>query len=235
MGGLLIFLGIVGMLLGLWGVIRGRVAWMRIASRGAAGLVILGGLVVTIVGGAISPSGKQGIQAGEAAAKVTAPIASSTAAAKKPIPAASSTAAPKAAVSHIGDTVNIQPWQYKVTAVSTAASVGDTADGFGDTANGEYVIVTVAVGDAGSEAGTLEADMMQLVDAQGHTYSYDISATTDVNPVGKDLFFQTVNPGVTDTAQIAYDVPKSLDPATLSMAVTNGIIATKTAYIALHK
>jgi len=51
---LLVLLGLLGMGLGLSGVVLGRIAWARMGSRKAAALVLAGGFVVLVIGGALA-------------------------------------------------------------------------------------------------------------------------------------------------------------------------------------
>lgn len=54
MGILLIFVGLFGMGVALTAVIRGRLAWAHLRSRGMAGLVLAGAVIVTVVGANLS-------------------------------------------------------------------------------------------------------------------------------------------------------------------------------------
>lgn len=54
MSDLLIFLGLVGTVVALWGLVRGRVGWARLSSRKVAALALAGSFASIVVGGALA-------------------------------------------------------------------------------------------------------------------------------------------------------------------------------------
>lgn len=243
MGTLLALMGVAVFFIGLWGLIFGRVRWARIPSRGIAAGVIGGGFALFIVGGALAvpagapvtpPARQSSVPSPPAAARSSKPLRSTrrdiaTVAASTPTPGPVRAASP-----HLGDLVTLPPWSFEALGVRTASSVGDVADGFGDTASGQYVIVGLTASAIGHKAGTLDTSMLKLVDTHGHTYSASTTATMALNGPNKGFFLQQVNPGLSVTGQVAFDVPKGISASSLSLKVSNGIfLATKSADIAL--
>ena len=56
LGGILALVGLVTMVVGGWGLLRGRVRWAHLATRGASGTALAAGFAVTLVAGAAAPS-----------------------------------------------------------------------------------------------------------------------------------------------------------------------------------
>jgi hypothetical protein len=83
--GLLIFVGLVVFVVGLVGLIRGRLGWARIATRKTAAAVVAGGFVLMVVGGALAPKPK--VTTPPAAEK--APVTPSAAPSQSPSPSLS--------------------------------------------------------------------------------------------------------------------------------------------------
>jgi hypothetical protein len=110
---------------------------------------------------------------------------------------------------HIGTAVRDGKFQFTVTSVTRAKSVGDTADGLGDTAQGEYTILHVTVTNIGDQPQTLDDSSQYAYDASGRKYSVSTSADLDLNSVtGSDsVFFNNINPGNTVHGELAFDMP----------------------------
>ena len=103
-------------------------------------------------------------------------------------------------------------FQFTITSVSYAESVGDTADGFGDTAQGKYTILHVTVTNIGSQPQTLDDSSQYVYDASGRKYDASTSADIDLNSAsGSDsVFFNDINPGNTVHGELAFDMPTGL-------------------------
>jgi hypothetical protein len=125
-------------------------------------------------------------------------------------PANAAPAVPQAAT--IGTPVRDGKFQFTITSVSHAKSVGDTADGFGDTAQGKYTILHVTVTNIGSQPQTLDDSSQYVYDASGRKYDTSTSANMDLNSAsGSDsVFFNDINPGNTVRGELAFDMPAGL-------------------------
>jgi hypothetical protein len=122
-------------------------------------------------------------------------------------PANTAPAAPQAA--KIGLPVRDGKFQFTITSISHAKSVGDTAAGLGDTAQGEYTILHVTVTNIGSQAQTLDDTSQYVYDASGRKYDASTSADIDLNSAsGSDsVFLNDINPGNTVKGELAFDMP----------------------------
>lgn len=77
------------------------------------------------------------------------------------------------------------------------------------TAQGQWCLLALEYRNIGSEAQTFETDAQYLYDASGKQYSADPSGTMAANPSGSQcIAFQQVNPGVSSSCVVAFDVPK---------------------------
>ena len=112
-------------------------------------------------------------------------------------PAAGSGAAPANAVpaapqvAKIGTSVRDGKFQFTITSVSHAKSVGDTADGFGDTAQGKFTILHVTVTNISSQPQTLFDSNQYVFDASGRKYDVSTSADMDINGASDSVFSTT--------------------------------------------
>jgi hypothetical protein len=161
-------------------------------------LIIAGVFVLLIIiGVAVGGGGSKNTPSA-----VTSPSASSKAAA----PAKAATA-PKAA--GVGTAVRDGKFQFTITSVSQTKTAGDTTDGLGDTAQGEYTILHVTVTNIGSEPQTLDDSSQYVYDASGRKYDASTDADLDLNSSnGADrVFLNDINPGNSVKGQIAFDMP----------------------------
>ena len=162
---------------------------------GAFGLLILIIIIVTV-------SNSGGGNSGPSTASSHAPAAASPSPSK-------TTAAKKTA--GIGTPVRDGKFQFTVTSVSHAKSVGDTQDGLGDTAQGEYTILHVTVTNIGNQSQTLDDSAQYVYDSSGR--KYDASSDADIDLAGPNnsgsTWFDNINPGNTVHGELAFDMPAS--------------------------
>jgi hypothetical protein len=100
-------------------------------------------------------------------------------------------------------------FQFTITSVAHVKSVGDTADGFGDTAQGEYTVLHVTVTNISDQPQTLDDSSQYIYDSAGRKYNASTSADLDLNSAtGSDsVFFNNINPGNTVRGELAFDMP----------------------------
>jgi Domain of unknown function (DUF4352) len=160
--------------------------WVQNTFLGLAGFIVLIVIISVAVNG-----GSNGT-----------PAAGSGAAPANPVPAAPQ-------VAKIGTPVRDGKFQFTVTSVSHAKSVGDTADGFGDTAQGKYTILHITVTNIGSQPQTMFDSNQYVYDASGRKYDASTSADIDLNSAsGSDsVFVNDINPGNTVRGELAFDMP----------------------------
>lgn len=165
--------------------------WVRNSFLGIVGVI-----VIIIIASVAASSGGH----------TTAP-ASSAGNAGSTTPAAAPQAA--AAAAKIGSPVRDGKFQFTITSVTQAKSVGDTANGLGDTAQGQYTIVHVTVANIGTQAQTLDDSAQYVYDTSGRKYDVSTSADIDLNSAnGADsVFLNDINPGNTVNGELAFDMP----------------------------
>jgi Domain of unknown function (DUF4352) len=156
-------------------------------TLGIVGGVILLIIVVAALGG--GNSGSTGTSSGTSAAAA---------------PAQAAALAPG-----IGTKVRDGKFEFVITKVTHAKSVGDTSLGLGDTAQGRYVILHIRVTNIGSEAQTLDDSSQYVYDAAGRKFSASTSADIDLGGVNgqSSTWFEDINPGNSVHGRIAFDLP----------------------------
>ena len=161
--------------------------WVRNTFLGLAGFIVL----IVIISVAANGGSNGTPAAGSGAA-----------------PANAAPAAPQ--VAKIGTPVRDGKFQFTITSVSHAKSVGDTADGFGDTAQGKYTILHVTVTNISSQPQTLFDSNQYVFDASGRKYDVSTSADMDINGASDSVLFNDINPGNTVRGELAFDMPAGL-------------------------
>lgn len=118
-------------------------------------------------------------------------------------------AAPAAAGPHIGQPAADGKFRFVVTRISHTASVGDTADGFGETADGRFTVLHIRVTNISSQSQTLDDSAQYVYDAQGRKFDADTAADLDANPGnGGGVFLNDINPGNSVSGVILFDLPR---------------------------
>lgn len=106
----------------------------------------------------------------------------------------------------IGTPVRDGKFQFTITKVTHAKSVGDTAAGLGSTAQGEYTILHIVVTNIGGQSQALDDNAQYVYDASGRQYSASSSADLSLNN-GGGVFLNDINPGNSVRGVIAFDMP----------------------------
>jgi hypothetical protein len=155
------------------------------------------GLVVIVIIIAVAASGGGGGSGGGSAAPASG---SSSPAAKS---------SPTAKAARLGSPVRDGKFAFTVTSVSHAKTVGDTQYGMGDTAQGEFTILHLAVTNIGNQSQTLDDSSQYVYDSSGK--KYNASSNADIDLAGSNgqnnTWFQDINPGNTVRGEIAFDMP----------------------------
>jgi hypothetical protein len=137
---------------------------------------------------------------------VISAIASYSGGHSSPAPAA----APASSAAHtpgLGTAVFDGKFKFVVTSVSSAKSAGDTADGLGATAQGEYQVLHVTVENIGTVAQTLSDSAQYVYDGAGRKFTADSNADVYLNEAGDAPLLESINPGNTVHGEIAFDIP----------------------------
>lgn len=104
-------------------------------------------------------------------------------------------------------------FEFRVTAVEAAKTIGDN-EYLQATAQGVFVIFTLQVTNIGNEARNFSAMAQKLIDMDNR--KYDASSTADMNLNRSDSLGQ-VNPGISTTVKVAFDVPPTLKMKALEL------------------
>jgi hypothetical protein len=161
-------------------------------------LGIVGGVIALIVIGAIASA----IGGGSTGTGTSTSTGTSTG-------TSSGTSSAAAPAPGIGDKVRDGKFEFVITKVTHAKSVGDTSLGLGDTAQGRYVILRIRVTNIGTEAQTLDDSAQYVFDAAGRKFSASTSADIDLGGVNgqTSTWFEDINPGNSVHGRIAFDLP----------------------------
>jgi hypothetical protein len=133
------------------------------------------------------------------AAKPASAAAKPASAAAKP----ASAAAKPALTAGIGTPVRDGKFEFVVTGVTHAKSVGGE---FGSTAQGEYTILHVSVKNIGDESQMLDDSNQYVYNSAGAKYDADTAADLDANS-DSSVFLENINPGNSVQGLIAFDMP----------------------------
>lgn len=135
----------------------------------------------------------------------TAPAPSGSSASEEAAPAAPA----EPSSPGIGVPVRDGKFEFVVTAVAPpVATVG--SEYLTQTAQGEYIQVTMSVRNIGDRAQSLDASSQKLLDADGKQYSVDSLATAYLD---EGIGYEQINPGNALDTTVVFDVPVGTVPA----------------------
>ncbi|MDP9639011.1 hypothetical protein J2W18_003945 [Rhodococcus cercidiphylli] len=113
----------------------------------------------------------------------------------------------------IGVPVRDGKFEFVVTAVAPpVTSVG--SEYLTQTAQGEFVQVTMTVRNIGDRAQSLDASSQKLLDADGKQYSVDSLATAYLD---EGIGYEQINPGNALDTTVVFDVPVGTVPAEIEL------------------
>lgn len=113
----------------------------------------------------------------------------------------------------IGDAVRDGKFEFTITDVETGvSSVGGQ---FGETADGQFVLVHISVKNIGDEAQIFFDSEQTVIDAEGRSFSADSAAGIYID--GNDIWLNEVNPGNTAKGVLVYDMPADATPAEIEL------------------
>ncbi|WJE53640.1 DUF4352 domain-containing protein [Bacillus cereus] len=113
---------------------------------------------------------------------------------------------PKKELSKEGESSKVK---IAVGSVETLESVGN--DITNEKAQGVFKVVEISITNNQKDAITVDANSFKLVDSQDREFKYSTQAQTayDIANGGKlDFFLKQLNPGLTQTGKIIFDVPQ---------------------------
>lgn len=114
----------------------------------------------------------------------------------------------KAETAKVGQRVRDGKFTFTVTKIEDGvAHLGPS--GVGDTAQGQYVLVSVKVTNHGDEAQYLDDSAQYLYSRNHKKFSVDPGADIDLD--GNNVWLNQINPGNTVKGVFVFDVPKHVD------------------------
>jgi hypothetical protein len=106
-------------------------------------------------------------------------------------------------------------FQFDVTAIQCQQTqVESPISSYSDTTAGApYCFVSLTVKNISNVAQTFDPSAQFIYDSSGKQYSYDSSASIDIEPQSSNFVdYPTVNPGTSVSGQLVYDVPNTVTP-----------------------
>lgn len=97
-------------------------------------------------------------------------------------------------------------------------------------AQGKFVIVSVVINNGQKDAITVDANSFKLVTKDGIEYSHSTEAQTALaleNNGKMDSFLKQINPGMTVSAKIPFDIPKDKNISDLQLEARGGFSGQK--------
>lgn len=180
------------------------------------GALVVVGIVAGIAGG--GGDDDTAAPAASAPAAEGAEAAATDAAAEPAEPAEPATEAPAEApaetVPGIGTAVRDGKFEFTVTDVEAGVpTIG--SDMLGDTAQGQFVLVSVTVTNIGDAAQSFFGDNATLVDDQGREHSADSTAAIYLE--NSESFYTEINPGNGVDAVVVFDIPADAVPTAIEL------------------
>lgn len=109
----------------------------------------------------------------------------------------------------VGQTVNDGDLAFTVQSVDNEQSIGDSFDQ--KTAQGTFYVLSVKIQNNGKDTKTINASDFTVVDSQGRKYDYSTDGQTamEMQNGGTSFFLQQIQPSLSVTGKIVFDVPKT--------------------------
>lgn len=128
-------------------------------------------------------------------------------------------------IGKIGEAVTANDLSFTATDISKAKSLGNSYSK--KEAQGTFNIITLTIKNTGKETVTIDSSMLKVTDSQGRKFDYSIEGQTAKGLAqGKvDLFLQQVQPGLSVTGDIVFDLPD--DATDLKLLVKGSMFGTE--------
>ncbi|GGK59422.1 DUF4352 domain-containing protein [Nocardia camponoti] len=111
---------------------------------------------------------------------------------------------------------SVRDGKFEFTVVAVDPPVPVVGDDFlQETAQGEFIVVHLTIGNTSKEAQSYSSDDQKLVDTQNREYTPDSGADLIIN--GESAWFTEINPGNAIQVALAYDVSPGTVPAKLEV------------------
>jgi hypothetical protein len=137
----------------------------------------------------------------------------------------------------VGQTFKVGEYEVKVNSVKKAKTISVMGGASTDKANGQYYIINVTLKNLSDTASTVDSSLFNL-EHGGNKFSADSSATMDANmssdgSSNNGMFLKQLNPGVTVTGNLVFDVPANLNKGVV-LDVSGGFTSTDSAQVQLN-
>ncbi|MFA7301638.1 MAG: DUF4352 domain-containing protein [Candidatus Shapirobacteria bacterium] len=128
-------------------------------------------------------------------------------------------------VAKIGEAVTANDLSFTVTDITKAKSLGNSYTK--KESQGTFNVITLNIKNTGKETATIDSSMMKITDSQGRKFDRSIEGQTAKGlSQGKvDLFLQQVQPGLSVTGEIVFDLPD--DATDLKLLVKGSMFGTE--------
>lgn len=128
-----------------------------------------------------------------------------------------------AALPKIGEAVQDKDLSFTVKSIDTAATVGNSYTK--KAAQGMFNIITLEIKNVGKETVSVDSSQFQLLDAQGNKFDRSVEGQTalGLSKGTVDLFLQQVQPSLSVTGNLVFDIPK--DATGLKLVVKGGLFS----------
>ncbi|MGM0922854.1 MAG: DUF4352 domain-containing protein [Bacillota bacterium] len=119
----------------------------------------------------------------------------------------------------VGDEVVVENFTYKVIGIEETNKLTSV---LGDkTTEGKYAVVELAVTNKDKKARYVDGNMFRILTADGTEYSSDAELGTYVNENGLGFFLEDINPNISKTGKIAFELPK--EATAYDLQVSSGL------------
>lgn len=128
-------------------------------------------------------------------------------------------------VAKLNDVVTDKDLAFTATNVTKVKSLGNSYTK--KDAQGTFYVVTLNIKNVGKETATMDSSMIKITDSQGRKFDRSIEGQTAKGlSQGKvDMFLQQVQPGLSVTGDIVFDLPD--DATDLKLLVKGGLFGTE--------
>ena len=125
-------------------------------------------------------------------------------------------AEPENPIISMGQAVTVGKFEYVVNSTTSTKELGTAP--FNQTTNDEYLVVNLSIKNKDSESRIMDASMFEIIDTAGNVYEPDGGAVVYLDA---SFFLEDVNPGLTRTGDIVFEIPDGLSG--LSLRVRSGV------------
>lgn len=117
----------------------------------------------------------------------------------------------------LNETVQDKDLAFTVVKVDTAKNLGNSYTQ--KTAQGMFYVVTLKIENKGKETASFDSSMAKVIDDQGRSFDRSIDGQTakGLSEGNVDLFLQQVQPGLSVTGDLVFDLPETIESANLEL------------------